>query len=120
MNERMKIDLIQHAIQRVGQVMSDTCDLLETQEDVRELYAVVLGHAMCSVCLSLDDDDFPLFKRLPTTQRVLVVASHLSTALDPKGNLIEAMRNPQMVSDYIAALREVKRLFNFVVEVEKR
>jgi hypothetical protein len=119
MNERMKVDLIQHAINRIGVVMSDTCHLLETDEDIRDLYATVLGHAMCSVVLSLSEAEFPLFKKLPMTLRVYTVASHLTKALDSEN--IHAWRvpqTPQEVSDFMAALREIRRHFNFVVEVE--
>lgn len=113
-------DLIQHAMHRMGKVLSDTTDLLETNEDVLKLYAMTYCFALASLNKGLGEMK-PLYGKLSQTQRVGVLAVAARKTLDiPDDNDPQTKAQfVQYLSDTAAAVAEIRPLFRFQVVFEE-
>jgi hypothetical protein len=115
---RLTDDIIQHAINRIGQVLSDSVDILPDEEAVLRLYAMMFVHALASLNRGLGETQ-PLYGKLATVQRVGILSSLAGHAIAPDETLPELPEiTLQYLSDSKAASREIGHLFNFKVIFE--
>jgi hypothetical protein len=117
-NRRLTNDIVNHAMHRIGTILSDSVDLLPDQEAVIQLYATVLAQAMASLSHGLASENHPLFAKLRMAHRCSVLSTHVAFALDPLDPTTPENTTPQVISDLFAASRETKKHFNFRIVID--
>ena len=117
-DERLTDDIIKHAINRIGQVLSDSVDILPSQEAALKLYTAIFVHALASLNRGLGETH-PLFGKLSTSQRVGILSTLAGRTIEPDEDVPDLRTvTPQYLSDSLAASHEVRRLFNFQIVFE--
>lgn len=102
----------------MGTVLSDTVDLLPSEESALLLYARIWLYALASIDRGLRETH-PLYAAMPTHQRVSVLCGAGGKAIKPKTEGKSYMPGTQQLSDMAAAYDEIRRYFDCRIVFEE-
>lgn len=96
---RIGDDIAAHACERIDRVMQQAIDLLESDEDARDLLVGVAGYILCSAAVSLGAEGsiVKVMQPLSPAARSAYLAAHIFTCL------IRQVESAQERSDLYAA-----------------
>lgn len=110
--DRIAGDIVQHTVKKVQQTVQDGIDIIPDGYEA-QLLIVTTVQLLVGTANAIAEGGYPLFAKLPTGQRIVILASILARLLMGEEEKNRKLSIAQNLSDTAAAMDEIKDLFQF-------